>query len=121
MRQAPTEAFRCRANGVRSRRRQPGLGGTLREGRTLPIPDFVEMGDLPLGIHQATLVEAVTRFGSGSARRRGLASRLRRIHRLAVATGHLARFIVFGSFVTAKLEPNDVDVFMVMEDSFDVA
>jgi len=26
---------------------------------------------------------------------------------------------VFGSFVTAKPEPGDVDVFMVMEDSFD--
>jgi hypothetical protein len=27
---------------------------------------------------------------------------------------------VFGSFVTAKPEPNDVDVFMVMDDHFDV-
>lgn len=31
----------------------------------------------------------------------------------------MARFIVFGSFVTAKREPNDVDVFMLMEDTFD--
>ena len=27
--------------------------------------------------------------------------------------------MVFGSFVTAKLEPNDVDVFLLMEDTFD--
>jgi hypothetical protein len=27
---------------------------------------------------------------------------------------------VFGSFVTAKVEPNDVDVFLVMQDSFDL-
>ena len=26
---------------------------------------------------------------------------------------------MFGSFVTDKLEPNDVDVFLLMEDSFD--
>ena len=30
------------------------------------------------------------------------------------------RFIVFGSFVTAKLDPNDVDIFLLMDDSFDV-
>ena len=27
--------------------------------------------------------------------------------------------MVFGSFVTEKLEPNDVDVFLLMEDSYD--
>jgi hypothetical protein len=37
------------------------------------------------------------------------------------AAGYLARFVVFGSFVTATLEPNDVDIFMVMEDPFDAA
>jgi len=33
----------------------------------------------------------------------------------------LARFVVFGSFVTAKPEPNDVDIVMLMEDAFDLA
>ncbi len=33
----------------------------------------------------------------------------------------MARFVVFGSFVTDKPEPNDVDVFLVMEDKFDGA
>ncbi len=28
--------------------------------------------------------------------------------------------MVFGSFVTDKLEPNDVDVFMIMDDNFDI-
>jgi len=32
----------------------------------------------------------------------------------------VARFIVFGSFITAKLEPNDVDIFILMDDLFDV-
>jgi hypothetical protein len=26
---------------------------------------------------------------------------------------------VFGSFITAKPEPNDVDIFLIMDDSFD--
>jgi hypothetical protein len=41
------------------------------------------------------------------------------IYALARSTGQLARFIIFGSFVTAKREPNDVDIFMLMEDAFD--
>ena len=49
-----------------------------------------------------------------------LASRLERIFRIALDTNHLGRFVVFGSFVTAKAEPNDVDVFMIMGDNFDV-
>jgi hypothetical protein len=39
---------------------------------------------------------------------------------LAHSTGAVVRFVVFGSFVTAKPAPNDVDIFLVMEDSFDV-
>jgi len=36
-------------------------------------------------------------------------------------TGQLARFVVFGSFVTAKAEPNDIDIILLMEDTFDLA
>ena len=32
----------------------------------------------------------------------------------------MARFVVFGSFVSAKREPADVDVFLLMEDTFDM-
>jgi len=38
---------------------------------------------------------------------------------VAAATGHLARFVVFGSFVTDKAAANDVDVFLIMDDAFD--
>jgi hypothetical protein len=86
----------------------------------VPIPDFAESGDLPVGVHSATLSEAVGRFATGSDRRKSLAMRLERVYRLAAQTGHLARFVVFGSFVTDKPEPNDVDVFMIMDDNFDV-
>ncbi len=85
----------------------------------MPLPPFLENGDLPPGVHAVTLQEALVRFGSGSIRRRAIAQRLERIDRLARATGHLARLVVFGSFVTSKAEPNDVDVFLLMENAFD--
>jgi hypothetical protein len=47
--------------------------------------------------------------------------RFERIHRLAQATEHLARFVIFGSFVTSKPEPQDVDLFLVMDDAFDAS
>jgi hypothetical protein len=45
--------------------------------------------------------------------------RLERLYNAARATGHLARCVVFGSFVTAESIPNNVDVFLLMEDTFD--
>ena len=81
-------------------------------------PDFDDKGDLPVGIHQATLAEVVRHFGVGSTQRRVVAHRLSRIYELAAGTGHLSRFIIFGSFVTSKPDPNDVDIFLLMEDAF---
>jgi hypothetical protein len=73
------------------------------------------------GIHPATLAELVAHFGSGTPQRQRVAQRLEHIYAQAKASGHLARFVVFGSFVTAKPAPNDVDIFMLMEDDFDVS
>jgi hypothetical protein len=82
-------------------------------------PEFNDCGDLPEGIHAATIEEVVHRFAL-TPRRAVIARRLERIYRLARSTGHLARVIVFGSFITAKIEPNDVDIFLLMDDTFDV-
>lgn len=87
----------------------------------MAIPKFNSQGDLPIGIYPATLSEVSSRFGVGSLRRQILFLRLERIFRIAMETGNVFHFIVFGSFVTAKLEPNDVDVFLLMENSFDYA
>ena len=87
----------------------------------MTLPDFAASGDLPPGVYRASLAEVVARFGTGSDRRNVLGLRLERVHRIASGTGHLARFVVFGSFVTKKREPGDVDVFMIMDDDFDVA
>lgn len=82
-------------------------------------PPFNEHGDLPVGLHAATLDEVLKHFAH-TPRRAVIGRRLARIYQLACATGHLRRFVVFGSFVTAKPDPNDVDIFLLMEDSFDV-
>lgn len=85
----------------------------------MPLPDLTDFGDLPLGVHRASLRETLDRFAVGNPRRITVGQRLERIHRVAAATGHLVRFVVYGSFVTDKPAPNDVDVFLVMDDSFD--
>ena len=87
----------------------------------MALPPLTDVGDLPLGVHRAHLSEVLDRFGVGSGQRRAVALRLARIYRIATGSGHLARFLVFGSFVTAKTEPADVDVFLLMEDSFDAS
>ena len=82
-------------------------------------PEFDHNGDLPVGIHEATLDEVLQHFGTETVQRRLIGQRLERIYRLVSNTGQVARFVVFGSFVTAKPDPGDVDIFMLMEDSFD--
>jgi len=82
-------------------------------------PDFNDEGNLPPGIYQATLAEVIDHFGKDTPQRRIIARRLEHIYTLAVRTGHLARFIIFGSFVTVKPDPGDIDIFLLMEDSFD--
>jgi hypothetical protein len=84
------------------------------------LPPFTDTGDLPAGIHAVSLRELVAQLVVGTPQRRAVATRLERVHELATATGAVGRFFVFGSFVTAKPEPNDVDVFLLMDDSFDL-
>lgn len=83
----------------------------------MPLPEF-EGEDLPPGVHRATLRETLDRFGDQTPARQVVGLRLERVWRLAVDTGHLARLVVFGSFVTTKPRPNDVDVFLLMENTF---
>ena len=87
----------------------------------MSLPPLNQEGDLPVEVHQTTLREALERFGKASVKRRVLAIRLERIYKIAKDTQHLHRLIVFGSFITAKNEPNDVDIFMIMDDDFDIS
>ena len=83
-------------------------------------PKYNKTGDLPPGIHQATLRDVIEHFGKGSFQRSIATARLQRIHSLATKTGQMARFIIFGSFVTDKPDPQDIGIFLLMEDTFDV-
>jgi hypothetical protein len=60
----------------------------------------------------------VARFGLGTAQRIAVTDRLCRIYQLATVTGHLDRLLVFGSYVSDAVEPNDVDVILVMRNDF---
>ena len=81
------------------------------------IPNFRVDGYLPLGLHVATEAEVTFRFGSATPRRRRLILRLRRwleLSRLTLAR----RFLLDGSFVTAKDDPNDIDAVVLLANDF---
>jgi hypothetical protein len=82
------------------------------------LPDFNPAGDLPPGIHRATWTELVERFGAQTGQRAACTRRLAHILALARNTGALRRIVVFGSYITTKDEPNDVDLILVMDDDF---
>ena len=86
----------------------------------MPLPNFNNQGELPEGVHPATLDEILARFGAGTHQRQAVTARLLRLYHLVKATGKLERFIIFGSYITAKAEPNDVDIFLVMAEDFNV-
>lgn len=78
----------------------------------MAIPEFNERGFLPVGVHVATVNEVSAKFGSGSPRRSWLMMRVSRWVRNATS-------IHDGSFVTAKLEPHDVDAVIWLPNNFD--
>src|SRR5437660_1371164 len=81
------------------------------------IPDCNEEGYLPAGIHRATLEEIATRFGQDSELRRAQMESLRWLVDLVRRAGG-QRLVVNGSFVTDKLEPNDVDCVVLIGPDF---
>ncbi len=81
-------------------------------------PEFNELGDLPVGIHRAEIAEVIAHFGHSTAQRVTVTVRLDRIYELVQSTGRLQRFIIFGSYITAEPHPHDVDIFLVMQGSF---
>ena len=81
-------------------------------------PEFDSQGNLAVGVHPAPLKEVIARFGHGTSQRQLVTSRLIRVYELANNTSKLERFIIFGSYDTAKADPNDVDIILIMHDDF---
>lgn len=84
----------------------------------MPIPEFRADGYLPEGVHVCAEAEATFRFGSGGRRRQRLVLRLRRWIQLCQSVG-ARRFLIDGSFVTSKSEPNDIDAVVLLPKNFD--
>jgi len=79
---------------------------------------FNAQGDLPAGVHRATLAEILERFGHGAPQRIIVTERLQRVIALAQGTGKLERVFIWGSYVTDKPDPGDIDLFLVMAPDF---
>ena len=80
----------------------------------MPIPELVTEGYLPPGIHEASLRETLARFGVGSAAREQKGNLLRLVVEAAQAYPTIKRILVWGSFVTTKPSPNDLDYSLVV-------
>jgi len=82
------------------------------------IPDYNIDGNLPEGIYLFEEEEFINHFSSSSARRKWLGDRMRELLALIKSTGQLDRIFVWGSFVSAKESPNDVDILLLMKETF---
>jgi len=87
----------------------------------MPIPPLDENGLLPAGVHDCTVDELESRFGlfTGSGQRPRLMARLTEFLAEARQSSIVRAVLVDGSFVTAKAEPGDVDLVLVLRASFD--
>ena len=77
------------------------------------IPTFDEHGLLPLGLHEATIPEIRSALGF-TERRERLIDGLERFVRIWSESGFLEYSVIDGSFATAKPEPGDIDVLLVL-------
>jgi hypothetical protein len=80
----------------------------------MPLPDFDHEGYLPPGLHAAPLAEVLTRLGVDSAARQRQAELLRQVVEAAIVYPTIKRVLVWGSFVTTKPEPGDLDYSIVV-------
>lgn len=89
----------------------------------MPIPNFIEDGFLPEGIHSCSENEITERFGrfQTTDRRPTLnAGLINYIEELKKA--NIGKYlIVNGSFVTSKDSPGDIDVLLVLKDDIDLS
>jgi hypothetical protein len=83
------------------------------------IPPFDESGYIPPGVYPASMEEIFARFCFGEVRQHWR-NILREVITLAKSTERLETAYLFGSFVTAKVAPADVDLFLVMSRDFSI-
>ena len=80
------------------------------------IPPFDDNGNLPPGVHPATLEEVEERFGKETELRRVQMQSLRWLVEIARRAG-AKKMLVKGSFISEVPEPNDVDCVLWLDPS----
>ena len=85
------------------------------------LPGFTSEGDLPPGVHLADWDELRSRFGSSTPRRIWLFGKLEALVAAAAGTEKLLRIFLWGSFVTAKPAPGDLDILVIMANDFETS
>jgi hypothetical protein len=87
----------------------------------MPIPPFNEHGWLPEGIHDCTLDEVSSRFGlfQESDQRPRLWAKFVEFLIEVRRTGLVRRVMLDGSFVTAKSDPIDIDLLLIVDADHD--
>jgi hypothetical protein len=86
----------------------------------MALPESDAEGDLPIGTHRADRQELLARFGSRGPQRTRVSQRLEHILGLAAASEAGIRVIIFGSYVTEKAAPGDVDLLLIVPGDFEV-
>ncbi len=81
----------------------------------MTLPELNADGYLEPGIYLASLEEVLRRFGSGSPARERQGNLLRLIVERARNYPTIKRVLIWGSFVSAKLEPGDLDYSIVVD------
>ncbi len=82
------------------------------------IPEFGHDGYLPEGLYLSSEAEITFRFGTSTRTRRRLILRVRRWIYIASQV-RARRLFIDGSFITSKLDPNDVDAVILLPLDFD--
>lgn len=87
------------------------------QGKTNTIPPFDERGNLPSGIHKATIDDVVERFGIPKSLKRSMLAKNLRIF-YGFAKKYATAIYIDGSFITSKLSPNDIDILVIFSNKF---
>ena len=87
----------------------------------MPVPPFNEHGYLPPGVHHCTMAEIEERFArfQRTDRRIRLFEKLKALVQNLKLSGKAIGIVVDGSFATAKDEPEDIDLVVILRPDHD--
>jgi hypothetical protein len=89
----------------------------------MPIPNLTLEGYLPKGVHDCTLLEVEERFSyfGRTGRRMTLFEHLKEYTQEASQAGGIVALVLDGSYISAKQEPNDIDLVVALDHDLDAS